>query len=635
MPAAVRAAARVGIVIALAVFGVLVSEASLPGLLRHGPFTSDFFDAQAHAIVDGHLDVDPDVAGIEGFVHDGRTHLYFGLVPAILRVPIVAVTDRFDGRLTQLSMLAALALATWAAASLAWRARRWRRGDGPPGRWEPWIVGGFATAVGLASPLLFLAARPLVYHETELWGAATTLVALDATLRWWEEPTRRALAMASLAALVAFNTRASVGGGAVAALALTGALALAGRRVPWRSAPGLAVAVLVPVLIYAAVNQARFGDPFSVPFRDQVLSSFDLDRQATLDSTGGSLFGAEFAPTALLTYARPDGVDLQRLFPWITFREDADVIGDATFDTVDRSASVPVVAPSLALLALLGLGALLRKGWRDPWLAAMLGAAAGLVSTVTIAFIANRYLADATPALVLPAALGAWVVADWLRRHVRWRRWAAVSVLVALSAAGVGVSLALAIQSQRLFLLPSSDARHDLVAFQYDLHDRMGGGTPPGVREANGDIGRPGPRGEVVILDGCRGLYWSDGERWWPLELGGPDGAIVTARLGGGRTVLLEAATWRLVAEARAAEVTLSYEHDDGTTRRGEPVDEDLVDDAPLTVLMDRVNAELTVRAGDEDVLIAWLVDLAGSPRPAPRPAPTPLCNDLQSRLEG
>jgi hypothetical protein len=623
MPAAVRAAARVGLLAALVVFGVLVSEGSPSGLLRRGPFTSDFFDAQADAILDGHLDVDPDVAGIEGFVHDGRTHLYFGLVPAILRLPIVAVTDRYDGRLTQLSMLAALALATWAASRLAWRARRWRRGDGPPGRWEPWIVGGFAAAVGLASPLLFLAARPLVYHETELWGAATTLVALEAVLRWWEEPTRRALAMASLAALLAFNTRASVGGGAVAALALTGILALAIRRVPWRDAPALLLAVFAPVLVYAAVNQARFGEPFSVPFRDQVLSSFDPDRRATLESTGGSLFAVEFAPTAVVTYARPDGVELQRLFPWITYREDVDVIGDTTFDTIDRSASVPVVAPSLVVLALLGLGALLRRGWRDPWLAATVGAAAGLVSTVTIAFIANRYLADATPALVLPAALGAWVVADWLRRHVRWRRWATVSALVALSAAGVAVSLALTIQSQRLFLLPSSEARHDLVAFQYDLHDRMGGGTPPGVREANGDIG------------GCRGLYWSDGERWWPLELGHRDGAIVTARLSGGRTVLLEAATWRLVADARKDEVTLSYEHDDGRVRRGDPVDADLVDGTSLTVLMDRVNAELTVRAGDRDVLVAWLVDLAGSPRPTPNSAPTPLCNDLQARLEG
>jgi hypothetical protein len=87
------------------------------------------------------------------------------------------------------------------------------------------------------------------------------------------------------------------------------------------------------------------------------------------------------------------------------------------------------------------------------------------------------------------------------------------------------------------------------------------------------------------------------------------------------------------VADAREDQVTLSYEHDDGRVRRGEPVDADLVDGTQVTVLMDRVNAELTVRAGDRDVLVAWLVDLAGSPRPTPRPAATPLCNDLAARL--
>ena len=204
LPPAVRRAAVIGGNVALLVFTVVVSEGHPSGLLRRGPFSSDFFDAQAHALLDGHLDVDPSVAGIEGFVHDGRTHLYFGLAPALLRLPIAALTDRFDGRLGQLSMLVALSVAMAAAARLVWRARRHRRGGAAVARWEPWIVGGFTAAVGLSSPLLFLASRPVVYHETELWGAATTLVALEATLAWWERTTARGLALASLAAAVAF-----------------------------------------------------------------------------------------------------------------------------------------------------------------------------------------------------------------------------------------------------------------------------------------------------------------------------------------------------------------------------------------------------------------------------------------------
>jgi len=638
LPPAVRRAAVIGGSVALVVFAVVVSEGHPSGLLRRGPFSSDFFDAQAHALLDGHLDVDPSVAGIEGFVHDGRTHLYFGLVPALLRLPIAALTDHFDGRLGQLSMLLALSVAMAAAARLVWRARRHRRGDAPVARWEPWIAGGFTAAVGLSSPLLFLASRPVVYHETELWGAATTLVALEATLAWWERATARALALASLAAAVAFNTRASVGGGAVAALVLTGLLAVAVGRVPRRWLPALTVAVLVPVGLYAAVNQARFDSPFGVPFGDQVLSGFDAPRQATLASTGGTLFGPEFAPTAVVTYLRPDGVSLQRLFPWVTFRESTPVIGDATFDTLDRSASLPTVAPALVVLGLVGLASLLRRGRRDPWLVTAIGAATGLASTLTIAFVANRYLADFTPALVVLAAVGTWAVADRLGRWRGRHRRGGVLVLIGLAATGTVASLALALQSQRLFILPSRDTRHDFVAFQYDLHDALGGGAPPGVQRAGGIAGTA-PRGQVAALDDCRGLYWSDGRRWWPLELGGADGLVTTGPLDDGRTVLLDAGSWRLVAEQMPGRARLTYEADDGTRRRGAWVPRRAIDGAALTVWMDRVNDELTVAAGSRDLLVAWLVDLTG---PAAVPsgreasaAPTPLCDDLVDRLAG
>lgn len=641
LPVPIARAARRAAAAALLVFAVLVSEGSLAGLTRRGPFTSDFFDAQAHALVDGRLDVDPQVAGIEGFVHDGRTQLYFGLVPSLLRVPVAAVTTELDGRLTQASMLLALAVALWATARLVWRARRHWHGADPPAPWEAWVVAGFVAAVGLASPLLFLAARPVVYHEAELWGTATGLVALEALLAWWERPEVRRLVLASLAAGAALHTRGSVGSGAVAALGCAALVALTTRHVPRRAVWGLAVAVLAPVVTYAAVNQARFGDPVRIPFRDQVLSSFDPARQATLEATDGSLFGPEFAPTALVTYLRPDGVRLQALFPWVTFRESTAVLGDATFDTVDRSASLPVVAPSLVVLAAVGAVSMIRRPRRWPWLAAAAGTATGLVSTVTIAFIANRYLSDFTPLLVLLAAPGAWTLAGWVRAQGPVTRRAAVAGGLVLSLAGALVSVALALQAQRLFILPATGARHDLVSFQYDLHERLGGGRPPHVRAVE-TVGTPGQRGEVALLDECRGLYWSDGVRWWPLELGGPDGLVVTPSLRDGRsgTPLLSGDGWRVRAMALGPDTArLEYRADGEPALEGPVVGREVIDDGTLTVWLDPASSELTVTAGGRELLVAWLVDLHSPVAPAPglsaRPAPTPLCHELAARLEG
>lgn len=637
VPAPVRRATRWATALSVVVFALVLGGGSPRTLFDRGPFSSDFFDAQAHALLDGHLDVDPGVAGIEGFEHDGRTHLYFGLVPALLRVPVAAVTDALDGRLTQVSTLVGLAVALWAAGRLVWRARRWTRGDGPPSGHEPLACGLFVAVVGLASPLLFLASRPVVYHEVEMWGTATALVTIEAVLHWWEQPGGRRLALAAASAVVALNTRASVGGGAVAALVAVTGLALLVGRVSWRRLPALTLAAALPVVAYGAVNQARFGHPFSVPFASQGITAVDEGRQATLESTGGSLFGAEFAPTALVTYLRPDGVRLQGLFPWVTFRESTAVIGDPVFDVIDRSASLPVVAPSLLLLALAGVLALARRGWRQPWWAATAATAAGIVPTVSIAFIAHRYLSDFTPLLVLPAAVGVWEVAAVAAS----RRRLVGGGLGALSIAGTVVSLALAVQAQRLFILPSDASRHDFVELQLDVHHALGGERPPDTRLVGGvaDLGQPRRRGALAVAGPCDGLFWSDGERWWPLELGGDDGLalVLPSPLGAG-TVLLDGPGWKVVAEnAGTGEVVLAYRADDGRRQSGPPFERSVLEGATLDVSLDRANGEVTIRRGSTDVLVVWYVDLTGPVGPGPglsaASRPTPLCDDVRGRL--
>ena len=150
-----RRAARIGAAIAVVGFVLLATGGRPWELFARGPFTSDFYDAQAYALTRGHLDVDPQVASIEGFVVGGRTYFDYGIVPALARVPFAAFTDVFDGRLVVLSMAIGLVVGCLAAGRLLQRGRR-AVGAVVPGRWWPWITGGFVAAVGLSSPLLWL-----------------------------------------------------------------------------------------------------------------------------------------------------------------------------------------------------------------------------------------------------------------------------------------------------------------------------------------------------------------------------------------------------------------------------------------------------------------------------------------------
>ena len=87
------------------------------------------------------------MVGLEGFAVDGRTQIYFGLSPAVLRVPLVAWGDGLDGRLAVASELVAVGVLGLASARLLARARRLVDGA-PSGR--PWwsMPAGGGTLVG-------------------------------------------------------------------------------------------------------------------------------------------------------------------------------------------------------------------------------------------------------------------------------------------------------------------------------------------------------------------------------------------------------------------------------------------------------------------------------------------------------
>ena len=84
---------------------------------------SNFYDLQARSMLPGHLDVPKGSLGIDAFVHAGHAYTYFGIFPSLLRMPILVLTTRFDGRLTAPSMLVGWLLVGLFTSLLFWRAR--------------------------------------------------------------------------------------------------------------------------------------------------------------------------------------------------------------------------------------------------------------------------------------------------------------------------------------------------------------------------------------------------------------------------------------------------------------------------------------------------------------------------------
>jgi hypothetical protein len=524
---------------------------------------SSFYDVQARSLLHGTFNMPASVLNIEGIRTDGHTDMYYGPFPALLRIPVLLFTHRFDGRLTAPSLLLAFVVALVFTSLLSWRIRGMVRGAADVSLLEAVLSGALVVLVGLGSVFLFLGANALVYEEAEMWGAALTLGAFFALVGFLQRPSPGGVVATGVLTTLAMLTRGSVGGGVLVAVALAlgiYCLALLAVHAPrWqplarrlaracgvtvaaasgRFSAGIAAAAGIPVALYVAINQIKFDTPFSIPVTRQVISYESAHRKAVLAANGGSLFGLKFLPTNLLQFARPDALEVTRAFPWVFFPGKALVLGHLLYDTRDWSSSVPASMPVVFLLAVVGTIAVYRPARvrahapqapsPGPGLAALrlplAGAAAGTIGILTIAFIAERYLSDAMPLLLLAALAGWHVVGAKLTRFPRRGRAALAALLAVLAVFEVWTTFSLSLFYQRE-VGPVVDIaqRAGMVTFQQQLAQSLFGSPAPGVRFV-ARLPSGAPALELAVLKNCAGVYQYTGNGWALVELGAGGGA--------------------------------------------------------------------------------------------------------------
>lgn len=503
------------------------------------PVFANVYDAQARTLFHGHWNVPPAVMGFEGFVIHGRTYSYYGPFPALLRMPILAVTSRFDGRLTQLSMLAAFAVALFGIARLLWRARSFVRPDAPFTRLEGVVTAVFLFVCGVGSAVLFPASRAIIYHEAEVWGTALALVGFDAVIGAFRRRSPARYALASFLAACALLSRPSVGLGPAVALGIFSLIAAwrAVRRTDpettrrWSPVLAFGAAAAMPVLLYAYVNHTKFGTWFSLPLDKQLYSTFNPSRKAALAANGGSLFSVKYIPSTVWQYLRPDALRFWRVAPFVDFPvRHASVFLGERFDTLDRSSSVVASMPALALLAIAGVVVLVRRLRTDTALAFVVctvAAAIAVFPTLALGFIANRYLIDFVPLLIVPAVVAIQSgLAVWngsARRSQPARRARAPIVIggvaVALAAFQLWTNAGITLTYQRMWAAPDAQVLRGFAGWQEAVASTVGTGGYRVLRLTS--LPAKPPPDTLAIVGRCDGLYFGDPHYVWAqLEVG-------------------------------------------------------------------------------------------------------------------
>lgn len=392
------------------------------------------FDSMLQHMLGFDVGVSPDAIQFESFSRNGKTYSYFGVVPALLRLPaLVFMPNPEEMHLARLSCV----LAGTALVGLMSHTVLIAHASIKPAARSKTLLAAVLIGVAFSGIPIYTASAAYVYNEPVLWGTVLVawfnLVIVRAVTRGRHLSTFELCLLAILASL-ALNTRPTAGVDLLACFGLIMAwYALARVRsnpeMPNWSALILSGLIMAGgVLVVGAINQARWGNPliFADYTQSDILNRYPerLDKflkDGTLN-LGRVPISALYYFTGLpyiFKYSGALGVHLQSFY-----------------DVIEGPPSSPfLTGPLWTLLATVGFGSMLRRG--PVVIATFLGHV--LASFLLLAAIALtlRYRADFAGLLGLSAVFGYIVISGWLSECAPSARRQAIVIVVTLCAGGI------------------------------------------------------------------------------------------------------------------------------------------------------------------------------------------------------
>ena len=490
---------------------ILWSLWTTPSFFRKLDYQANFYDLQARAMLHGGLAIPQGSIGVEGFLHGGKTYTYFGLFPSILRMPILAVSHAYDGRLTTPSILLGWLVSAVFFILLAWRVRVLVRGAAAVG-WAEATSFGLLTFTFLGgSTFLWLASTPYVFSEDLVWSVALTVGCLFFLLGVADRPSWWRVGGSGLFMVLANQNRSTTGWAMVVGAFLLAGWFLLGRGGEENKRWGipLAVVAVVALVLGSLVNYAKFGMFFGLPIDQQIYSMVNAYRRKFLASNHNSEVGTTFIPSNLLAYLRPDGIQFSSVFPFVTLPSSPpSALGGVLFDRLYRTASLPASMPLLSGLSIWGLVSAFRT--RPPARVArtrllLLAAGSAGAALMLWGYIGPRYLADFLPFLAIGSTVG---MADIWRRQDgkdQVRRILVTSVITVVAVYSVAANFGIAVT-------PSEEWTPSQTLTYVQAQQAWSNGALKHRVVRTSTLPAHAPAGQIRIIGVCNAMYISNGE---------------------------------------------------------------------------------------------------------------------------
>lgn len=269
------------------------------------------FNSMMDHLLHGQFDVDPNIIGEEGFLRNGHVYAYWGIFPALLRLPVIFLPNGLHIDVTRFSCAVAAVLmflinlqsVKYVTANIVSS--------------SAWVKKVLFLAIGFSGvQVCFL--RPSLYQEVCLWALVFGMMfvhwAVRACLDESEAP--KALIWMSIASVGALLTRVSMGIGTYGAEGLLGIVFL---WRCWRNAPHVskettaqsirqfsvaAIILIIGVLLTAGINFERWGNPFTFANYDLYLFNSEFPDRILRTKHYG-LFNIQRIPLGLIYFFFP------------------------------------------------------------------------------------------------------------------------------------------------------------------------------------------------------------------------------------------------------------------------------------------------------------------------------------------
>lgn len=392
------------------------------------------YDSLARSLWQGSAEVRHEDIQWEAWSVGGRSFMYFGPFPALLRMLPEAFMPSRHGLWSRASGFLALVLCLGAVVAVA--RRQLGENERLTERGRALLFFATVAAVGMGSSLVLVGSLANLYHEAILWGLCAALwgvfFALGALRA--DAGACRSLGLLSAAAGVAFLSRVTFGLPLYAlavGLALRWVLLQVRRdRQPLRTVLGRAALALLPAvaagLFHLWYNHARFGSPFE-------FAPFAAYEAAAKPSGVDSPFHWSRVPSGVLAYLRISGENFSLRAPFLLFAHPRVFRPELYRDLTTWLISPLLVSPWLLVTLLGGLLLPGRPGERRRWALCALPFAVQCLLIFAYYWLAYRFTAEFLP-------LGIWLLAAYLRRAGAGQgatRWLSPRVFAAVAALSV------------------------------------------------------------------------------------------------------------------------------------------------------------------------------------------------------